>query len=944
MPECALQHLPVALDRAVSVDFGAVSWSPSKMGRQWIPIGVVALMALAVAAEAQEPADGAPPADAPEAEPTRDSPDAMDEITVTGARSNVTDVQSESEAITAFDMEKLDRSNIGNVDALAFNVPALHIGQEGNSSIITLRGVSTENASPTGEPGVQFHVDGVNYARPSAARVAFFDLEGLQVLRGPQGSRGGKNSTAGWISVITRKPTDEFAVEGDVQWGAFNERRFRGSINLPLNEYAQTRFATYVVNRDGYQKNLFLRDSDQDGFDADEFGLRSHLRLLAHERLEALLTYNYYQTKGVGAIAEVVGLPPEKRCNAFFPPPFGTGYNPTTNFPSFAGCAANPERTTGRPAFLPSPIFAATGFDLDQEPQFRNFENPVTVGRGESRLVAERAAIKPHELYIDKPARQDSKFWGFAGTLDWEVPELPLFGETQLKSITAFQVTHPFTSQDADGTDLTLFFGDEDRESEQWSQELQWFGSSWEDRLDWQASLFWLHEKTDNLTAFTVDFGSIREIKIDQSTENKSYGAALYLDWELSEDFSIGLGGRYIKDKKSNNLLRDNPPGTQSSFASRLGVCDGPAVDLVGKPFPLPNDPDFEIADGVPDDGRPTCHLTFREVVGDITFRYWPTENHLAYFSVGNGFKSGGFALGESRANRDKFIAGFDPDLGTYSPEYNWAFTLGSKNTFFDDRLTLNVEGFFYNYRDQQLVLYDGLSVRTDNADSEMMGVDVEFDAEPLPGLRLDGFVSVLDTEFTEYEAVDPIDVLVATNCRIEARTLDPTYRSGLPGCTPTDYSGNELTRSPKLQYSIGVAYDIYLGRFGTLTPRVQYYWQDDTWFRPFNRTRANSGANAPCPISDLNEGGCEIRASDGQSILLNATDGRDEQEAYHFTDLKLSWTSPSETWNAEAFVINLEDQVVYQNLIVSTPILDSPQMAWYGQPRTYGFRIGFRF
>ena len=257
--------------------------------------------------------------------------------------------------------------------------------------------------------------------------------------------------------------------------------------------------------------------------------------------------------------------------------------------------------------------------------------------------------------------------------------------------------------------------------------------------------------------------------------------------------------------------------------------------------------------------------------------------------------------------------------------------------------MTLNLEYFFYNYRDQQQVLVDGLSIRTDNADSEMMGVDLEYNLELLPGLRIDGFLSWLDTEFTDYLGVDPVDVIVAANCRQEAQNLDPNAQSAPPGCTPTDYSGNELTRSPEWTFSIGGEYDIYLGRFGTLTPRVQYYWQDDTWYRPFNRTLDNSGTNAPCPVPGLNGGSCRRDAS-GNSTLLNASTAQDLQEAYHYTDVRLTWRSPSENWTAEAFVQNLEDEVVYQNVLVGTPLLQSPQMAWYGHPRLYGFRIGFRY
>ena len=76
---------------------------------------------------------------------------------------------------------------------------------------------------------------------------------------------------------------------------------------------------------------------------------------------------------------------------------------------------------------------------------------------------------------------------------------------------------------------------------------------------------------------------------------------------------------------------------------------------------------------------------------------------------------------------------------------------------------------------------------------------------------------------------------------------MDPIPIQLPPGCLLTDYSGNELARAPKLSYTLGAEYDIYLGRFGTLTPRVQYYWQDDTWFRPFNRTGQTRGATRLC-------------------------------------------------------------------------------------------------
>ena len=69
-----------------------------------------------------------------------------------------------------------------------------------------------------------------------------------------------------------------------------------------------------------------------------------------------------------------------------------------------------------------------------------------------------------------------------------------------------------------------------------------------------------------------------------------------------------------------------------------------------------------------------------------------------------------------------------------------------------------------------------------------------------------------------------------------------------------------------------------------------------------------------------------------------------DLQTAYHYTDVKLIWQSPGERWTAEAFVLNLEDAIVYQNVLVGPAVIGNPGFAWYGAPRTYGFRVGFRY
>ena len=106
---------------------------------------------------------------------------------------------------------------------------------------------------------------------------------------------------------------------------------------------------------------------------------------------------------------------------------------------------------------------------------------------------------------------------------------------------------------------------------------------------------------------------------------------------------------------------------------------------------------------------------------------------------------------------------------------------------------------------------------------------------------------------------------------------------------------------------TLAAEYTVYLGKYGSLTPRVQYYWNDDTYYRAFNEPE-------------------------------------DLQEAYHLTDLKLTWRSPEEVWSVEGFVTNLEDDPIYQNVLVGPSSLDNPFNAWYGPPRLWGLRVSFDY
>jgi iron complex outermembrane receptor protein len=813
------------------------------------------------------------------------APSDVEAISVTGERLDATDVQDEAQAITAFSAEDLDRANITSVDSLAFSVPGLHVGQAGQAAIITLRGIGTENSSITGEPGVAFHIDGINVGRPAAARIAFFDLETLDVKRGPQGLLGGKNSTSGSINLVTKKPHDDYELTTDVLFGNYDRVRVRGALNLPISEFASTRFATFYEDRDGYLDNPSKSDS-RDPFDAEDFGIRGHLRLTPSDSLDIVLSYDWFQQQGNGPQADPV-------------PEAGTSVDP--NNPTFTQQCQEARVAAGLSANSQVPFVGACANVETRTLQFINGRLQEVLGF-EFKPASEEG--DPRKVFVDVPSAQDNRYWGWASTIDWDAPTLPLLGETRLKLIGGFRRTLNDFQQDFDATDADIVSFTIDDDTEQYSSELQWSGSLAE-RLDWQTSLFYLHEKGSRDVATPGLSGTDAGVNSQQTTDNKSYGASLHGTYHVTDDVRFALGGRWIKDRKRTKILREVTGDVEPEIKFR--GCNGNlGTRLSGGVF-------------MPDIDPEECELTFRGQAWGAKLDWRPFGgDHLLYSSIDRGYKSGGFRAG---------------NIGEYEPEKIWAYAVGTKSEMFDGRLRLNLEGFFYSYENLQIVVLDGLALRTENTDARMHGVDLEALASPIPGLTLSATVSFLKTETLDYFSLDP-SCAADQSCQsqldsLERATADqlegkPVPYADLETCRDSrglkircgdlgdkdglfEFSGNDLSRAPEWKVTLWGEYEVPLGDWGTLTPRVQYTWQDDTYFRAFNQ--------------DF-----------------------DLQDDFHQTDIKLIWRSPEGMWEAEAFVLNVEDEAPKMNILVAPQEFKSPPLAWWGPPRFFGFRVGFKY
>lgn len=175
----------------------------------------------------------------------------LEEIIVT-AEKTTGEASKTPLALSVLSGDELKEHGVVNIAELGYLAPSVEVGSAAHGANVSIRGVSTTDITSKGEQAVSFNLDGIAIGRPQVMGLAFFDLDRIEVLRGPQGTLYGKSSTAGAINVITAKPKDEFEASASMEVGNFNARRGEGMVNLPISGNFAVRFAGSYNMRDGY--------------------------------------------------------------------------------------------------------------------------------------------------------------------------------------------------------------------------------------------------------------------------------------------------------------------------------------------------------------------------------------------------------------------------------------------------------------------------------------------------------------------------------------------------------------------------------------------------------------------------------------------------------------------------------------------------------------------
>jgi iron complex outermembrane receptor protein len=236
----------------------------------------------------------------------------LQEVVVT-AQKRAESAQTTPIAITVYDAQALAQKGIVNIESLATSDTSLDFtwGSGGAEPYLTMRGVSSHDTSEVGDPAVAVATDGFFVNRPYGLLAAMYDVERVEVLRGPQGTLYGRNSTGGVVNVIDAKPTKDFQAGGSLEFGNYNALNTTGMLNMPFGDAVQMRVAYSSNKHDGYRYVETLNGNQPEhGDDEDTHSGRVEVAFYPTDHLYGLVTVQDTQIGGIGNVADIIPFVP----------------------------------------------------------------------------------------------------------------------------------------------------------------------------------------------------------------------------------------------------------------------------------------------------------------------------------------------------------------------------------------------------------------------------------------------------------------------------------------------------------------------------------------------------------------------------------------------------------------------------------------------------------
>ncbi len=814
-----------------------------------------------------------------------------EQVVVVTATKVKTELMETPIAISAFSQNQLNRASVTDARDIGNLVPNMDVTFSPSDSGVqmTMRGVSSNNFTELGDPSVGFHVDGVYSPRPQGAMALMYDLERLEVLRGPQGTLFGRNATAGSVNLITKDPDfTEYSTDVLLELGNYNQRQLRSTVNLPIADNFALRANYFVEKRDGYITQIMdVRDSDNDGIaDVDQ------------RRNRPVSDSDEYTNSDRYGI-RITGL-----------------WDVT-------------EKLTARMALERFQDNSAGGYiapDCKQSPEACDYHG------GDERTV-----------WVNTPGTMDMTIDSFRAKLSYEVSE-------DFQIVYNAGWSYQERSQEWDG-DMGWFptpgdntgwgwsgylytpWGDDLYLATRWSDyksishELQ-FQGAYEDKLNWIFGYFNFSE--DNAIHFDVELpfccgaptpGAGTFIQPERLLDSEAVFAQG--TFHFTNNLHLTLGYRTTTDRKQDiggtNWGAWGPwsydaNGNRGSFSGgAFGPDEGIDWGLVGDPNAYPTYTSNDIVNGmgVQDYANNLVIVGYNDTdhkwtkgTYRIGLDYDFDRDNFIYSYVATGYKAGGFG------------DGVDVDgLGTirffgYAPEELTNYEIGYKGLLLDGSLNLTVSAFLSDYDDKQVTTFrkvgehavtgnDISTLLTENAaKASIKGLEVEFSWRLAENDKLSGYVAMLDATYDEWTGYT--DGWYCAEREAAGASLCGGDGEG-------DVSGNKLPFTPELSLTLNYEHVFELGGDSRLTSWLSVHWEDETHMtdRNFDELAAYS----------------------------------DVRDSWHNVNASLRYDNGND-WFVEGFVNNATDELVKT---WANGGAQYPKWGW-NSPRMFGVRYSQEF
>ena len=805
-------------------------------------------------------------------------------VTITKSEESLADVPA---SISTFSSDAIALAGIETADDIVSLIPNVVTKGESRTGNFSVRGVSESFSS---QSPVAYHVDGVFKLRLDSLLGQYFDLESVELARGPAGTVYGRNATAGAINFRHVKPQPELEVFGDALYGSYRRFQLRGVVNAPLlgegDERLMARLAVQREVRDGYMNDLTRAKRRSDPHNADEWYSRLTLRSVPSESLELTLRGFYNQSDA------------DPYTSRPLLPQFAQGFLDTRSIDDAGNLVAE---NFGVVEFDPYHGYARLVESLidnlasSNDPNIQQLEALIRLGARASgtpfRDFARDIVINGSpglippivDQFIEPPAQlgvaalpiprdplkvrssahrlADTRLrvGGAEGALAWDFA-VPALGELRLDASFGWEHTRFDQVVDADGSELAVIDIHRPHEIDLVTGELR-LSSQGDGPVDWIAGLFYFRQELRRgVDRIVLPFGTILSELTDVTNGFAPFMSASLRPLEFFGDdpaLELELFGGWRLNRDSLELEFQNLAHPSSGGLAQP-LQHGSAV--------------------------------FSEDTWELGLRWLATEDLTLYVKHAKGYKAG--LLEADNENGE---------IRSARPELIRAWEAGAKASLFEGRLYLALTGFLSDYSDLQVPQVVGLSQRTLNAaEATIKGVELELIAQPVDGLTLQASAGFLDARFDRF-------------CSDDAALALPVSDPGCPASHPlfpwqgqSNLAGHRLEDAPRWKTSLFASYQAALGAWGTLTPVVKLTWTDDYWLRPY------------------------ALASD-------------RVDSYTRTDVRVVWRSANERYSVEAFAENLENRVVYVRNATTGEFSGSmPASLGLLAPRTFGVRVGF--